>query len=85
MLGAVAVLLGLAFVGWLVWRAAKKRTINAHMVMYGLSCASGIFTLVFFLSMDIDKMIKILVSVILGAALIFLAAYLQRRQLPKAD
>ena len=85
MLGAIAVLLGLVFVGWLVWRAVKKRSINAHMVMYGLSCASGIFTLVFFLSMDIDKMVKILASVILGAALILLAATIQRRQLNKAD
>ena len=85
MLGAIAVLLGIAFVGWLIWRAVKKKAINAHMAMYGLSCASGIFTLVFFFTMDIDKMVKILVSIILGAALIFLAASLQRRQLRKAD
>ena len=85
MLTAVAVILSLAFIGWLIWRAAKRRPIKAHLVMYGLSCASGIFTLAFFLSMDISRMIKILVSIILGAALIFLAAYLQRRQLRKAD
>ena len=85
MVGAIAVLLGLILVGWLVWRAVKKRAINAHMVMYGLSCASGIFALVFFLNMDLDKMIKILVSIVLGAALILLAATIQRRQLNKAD
>ncbi len=85
MLSAIAVLLGIAFVGWLIWQAAKRRPLKAHMVMYGLSSASGIFALVFFLSMDIDKMVKILISIILGAALIFLAAYLQRRQLRKDD
>ena len=85
MLGAVAVLLGLILVGWLVWRAVKRREINAHMVMYGLSCASGVFALIFFLSMDIDKMIKILVSVVLGAVLILVAASVQRRQERKAD
>ena len=85
MLTAVAVILSLALIGWLIWRAAKRRPIKAHMVMYVLSWLAGIFTLSFFLSMDIDRMIKILVSIILGAALIFLAAYLQRRQLPKAD
>ena len=85
MLTAIAVILALAFIGWLIWRAAKRRPIKAHLVMYGLSCASGIFTLAFFLSMDISRMIKILVCIVLGAALIFLAAYLQRRQLRKAD
>jgi len=82
---AVAIILALALIGWLSWRAAKRKPIKAHLVMYGLSCASGIFTLAFFLSMDIDKMIKILVSIILGAVLIFLAAYLQHRQPRKAD
>lgn len=85
MLGAIAVLLALAFIGWLIWRGVKRGPIKAHLVMYGLSCASGIFALAFFLTMDIDKMIKILVSIILGAVLIFLAAYLQRRQLHKAE
>ena len=85
MLAAVAVILSLAFIGWLIWRAAKRRPIKAHMVMYGISCAAGIFTLVFFLSMDIDRMVKILVCIVLGAALIFLAAYLERRRLRKAD
>lgn len=85
MLSAVAVILSLAFIGWIIWRAAKKRPIKAYMVMYGLSCVSGIFAIVFFLSMDMDRMIKILISIILGAVLIFLAAYLQRRQLRKAD
>ena len=53
--------------------------------MYGLSWLAGIFTLAFFLSMDIDTIVKILVSIILGAILIFLAAYLQRRQSSKSQ
>ena len=79
MLIAIAVILSLAFIGWLIWWVARRKQIKAHLVMYGLSCTAGIFTLAFFLSMDIDKMIKILVSIILGAALIFMAAYFQRR------
>ena len=82
---AIAVILSLAFIGWLIWWAVKRKPIKAHLVMYGLSCMAGIFTLAFFLSMDIDRMIKILVCIVLGAVLIFLAAYLQRRQLRKAD
>ena len=85
MLTAIAVILGLVFVGWLVWWGVKRKPIKAHIAMYGLSCATGIFTLAFFLSMDIEKMIKILVCIILGAVLIFLAAYLQHRRLGKAE
>lgn len=80
MLTAIAVLLSLAFIGWLIWRAIKRKSIKAHLVMYGLSCLTGIYTLVFFLTMDILRMIKVLVCIILGAALIVVAAYLQRRQ-----
>jgi hypothetical protein len=79
---AIGILLSLAFIGWLIWWAVKRKPIKAHLVMYGLSWLAGIFTLAFFLSMDIDRMIKILVSIILGAALIFLAAYSQRRRQP---
>ena len=49
------------------------------------SCLAGIFTLAFFLSMDIERIIKILVCIVLGAASISVAAYLQRRQLRKTD
>ena len=82
MLTAIGVILSLAFIGWLIWRAVKRKPIKAHMVMYGLSCLAGIFTLAFFLSMDIDKLFKIVLSMLLGAALIFLAAYLQHRRQP---
>jgi len=80
MLTAIAVILSLAFIGWLIWRAVKRRPIKAHLVMYGISCLSGIFTLAFFLSMDIPRIVKVLVCIILGAVLIFLAAWLQRRR-----
>ena len=84
-MSAIAVILGLAFVGWLIWWGVKRKPIKAHIVMYGLSCVTGIFTLAFFLSMDIDRMIKILVCIILGAVLISVAAYLQHRRVGKAD
>ena len=82
MLIAIGVILSLVFIGWLIWWAVKRRPISAHIVMYALSWLAGVFTLAFFLSMDIDRMIKILASIILGAILIFLAAYLQRRRQP---
>ena len=80
MLIVTAVILSLAFVGWLIWWAVKRKPIKAHLVMYGLSCLAGIFTLAFFLTMDIPRIIKVLVCIILGAVLIFLAAWLQRRR-----
>jgi uncharacterized membrane protein YfcA len=79
MLTAVGIVLSLSFIGWLAWRAAKRRAIKAYMAMYGLSCVAGIFTLAFFLSMDISKMIKILVCIIFGSILIYFAARLQQR------
>jgi len=85
MLIAIGILLSLAFIGWLIWWAVKRKPIKAHVVMYGLSCLAGIFTLAFFLNMDIERIIKILVCIILGAVSIFLAAYFQRRQSQKAE
>jgi len=79
MLTVVGIILSLAFIGWLIWHAVKRRPIKAHMAMYGLSCVAGIFTLAFFLSMDIPRMIKILVCIILGSTLIYVAARLQQR------
>jgi tryptophan-rich sensory protein len=82
MLIALTVLLSLALIGWLIYRAVKRKPIKAHLVLYWLSALSGIFTLAFFLTMDIPRIAKILVCIILGAALIFLAAYSQRRRQP---
>jgi hypothetical protein len=80
MLIAIAVVLSLVFIGWLIWRAVKRKPIKAHLVMYGISCLSGIFTLAFFLNMDITRIIKVLVCIVLGVILVFLAAWLQRRR-----
>ena len=82
MLIAIAVILSLALIGWLIWRAVTRRPIKAHLVMYWLSFLTGISTISFFLSMDILRIIKVLVSIVLGAILIFLAAWLQRRRHP---
>ena len=82
MLTAIAVILSLVLIGWIISRAVKRKTIKAHIVMYLLSCLTGIFTLAFFLTMDIPQIVKVLVCIILGAVLIFLAAWLQRRRQP---
>ncbi len=83
MVTAVAVLASLAFIGWLIYRAVRGKPFKAHNITYGLACVAGIFTLAFFLSMDIPQLIKIVVSILLGMALIVLAAYLQRRQVSR--
>ncbi len=82
MLTAITVLLSLAFIGWLIWWAVTRKPIKAHTLMYLLSTLAGIYALAFFLSMDIPTIIKVLVSILLGATLIFLAAYLQRQKQP---
>ena len=79
---AIAILASLAFLGWLIYRAIKGKPFKAYSVTYGVACVAGIFTLAFFLSMDIPQLVKILVSILLGVALIVLAAYLQRRRQP---
>jgi len=80
---AVAILASLAFIGWLIYRAVKGKPLKAHNITYGISVVTGIFTYAFFLSMDIPQLIKIVVSILLGMALIVLAAYLQRRRASK--
>ncbi len=76
---AVAVIGALAFIGWLIWMGVKKKPIQAHLVSYVLSCIAGVFTFAFFLTMDLSKLVKILASILLGAVLIFIAAYYQTR------
>jgi len=81
-MAAVATLASLAFIGWLIYRAVKGKPFKAHNITYGISVVTGIFTLSFFLSMDIPQLIKIVVSILLGMVLIVVAAYLQRRRQP---
>ena len=82
MLIVVAVLASLAFIGWLIYRAVKQKPVRAHTVTRVLAYVAGIYTFAFFLSMDIPQLVKIVVSILLGALLIVLAAYLQRRRQP---
>ena len=77
---AVAVIASLFFIGWIIYRILKRHSLKAHVVMYGLSCVAGAYTFAFFLSLDIPQLIKILASLLLGVALVILAALLQRRQ-----
>jgi hypothetical protein len=81
-MGAVPVIGSLAFIGWLIWRAVKRKPIKAHLVSYILACIAGVFTFTFFLSMGLPEVVKILVSIILGGVLIFIAAWFQRRVKP---
>ncbi len=85
MLIAVAVLASLGFIGWLIYRTIKQKPVRAYMVTRVLAYVAGLYTFAFFLGMDLPQLIKVLVSILLGAVLIVLAAYLQRRKLPKAD
>ena len=78
----VAILASLGFIGWVIYRAVKGKPIKAHVVSYAVACVTGVFTLAYFLSMDIPQLIKIVVSILLGIALIIVAAYLQRRRQP---
>jgi len=81
----VAVLASLVFIGWLIYRAVKQKPIRAHTVTRVLAYVTVIYTFAFFLSMDIPQLVKIVISILLGAALIVIAAYLQRhRQLSKS-
>ena len=74
----------LGFIGWLIYRAVKGelkvKQIKAHNIAYGISVVTGIFTYIFFLSMDMPQLFKIVASIILGVMLIFAAAYIQRRR-----
>ncbi len=80
MLPAVAVLASLAFIGWLIYRAVRQKPVRAHTISRGLAYVASIYTFAFFLSMDIPQLIKVVISILLGVALIFMAAYLQRRR-----
>ncbi len=80
MLTAVAVLASLLFIGWLIYRAVRRRPVKAHVVCYAVACVTGVYTFAFFLGMDMPQLIKVVVSIILGVVLIFMAAYLQRRR-----
>ncbi len=77
---AVAVLASLGFIGWLIYRTIKQKPVRAYMVTRVLAYVAGLYTFAFFLSMNIPLLIQVLVSILLGAMVIVLAAILQRRR-----
>lgn len=77
---AVAILATLVFIGWLIYRAVRQKTVKAHSVSYGIAIVAGIFTYAYFLSLDFPQLIKILVSIVLGIIFIIFAALYQRRR-----
>ena len=91
MLGIIVTIAIVIFVIWLVYRASTAKNVgkeirevlNPHIIMYGLSCISGVCAFAFFLSMDISKPFKIVVSIIFGMALIFVANWMQKRGVNK--
>ena len=80
MLTAVAVIASLAFIGWLIYRAVRQKTVNAHTITRALAYVTGLYTYAFFLSMNIPLLLQVVVSILLGAVLIVLGASLQRRR-----
>ena len=80
MLTAVAVLASLVFIGWLIFRAVKQKPVKAYIISRALAYVAGVYTFAFFLSMNIPELVKIVVSILLGMALVVLAAFLQRRR-----
>ena len=76
---AVAVLASLAFIGWIIYRAVKEKSVKAHFVSYGVAVVAGVFTYAYFLSLDFPQLIKIVVSILLGIILIVIGALYQRR------
>jgi hypothetical protein len=76
---AVAVLASLAFIGWIIYRAVKEKSVKAHFVSYGVALITGVFAYAYFLSMDFPQLIKIVVSIFLGIMLILVGALYQRR------
>jgi hypothetical protein len=77
---AIAVLATLGFIGWLIYRAVRQKTVKAHFVSYGIAIVAGIFTYAYFLSLDFPQLIKILVSIVLGIIFIVFGALYQRRR-----
>ncbi len=77
---AVAILASIAFIVWLIYRAIRQKSVRAHSVCYGLATLSGVYAFAFFLEMDIHILFKIILSIIVGAALIVFASYIQRRR-----
>jgi hypothetical protein len=79
MIAAIGILATLALIGWLIFRGVRDKSIKAHTVSYAVAVIAGVFTYGYLLSLDYPKLIKIVVSILLGILLIVLAALRQRR------
>jgi hypothetical protein len=75
----VAVLASLAFIGWLIYRVVKDKSVKAHFISYGVAIVAGVFTYAYFLTLDFPQLIKIVASIVLGIILIVVGALYQRR------
>lgn len=76
----IAILASLAFIGWFIARVVRGKSVSAHIISYAVACVAGIYTFAYFLAMDIPQLLKVVVSILFGVALIILAAYFQRRR-----
>lgn len=80
---ALAVILSAGFVGWLVWRAIRGMETKTHLVMYVLCAISGVYAIVFFMTMAVPSVAKVLVAIAIGVFLIWLASRQQRKKQQK--
>jgi len=80
MLPSVAVIASLVVIGWLIYRVVRGKPFKAHTLAYSVAIVAGVFTVAYFLSMNIPQLVKILVAIVVGMALIVLGAYIQRRR-----
>ena len=85
MLPSVAVIASLVVIGWLIYRVVRGKPFKAHTLTYAVAIVAGVFTVAYFLSMNIPQLVKILVSILVGMALIVLGAYIQRRRQEQPD
>jgi len=76
----IAFLAALAFIGWLIARAIKAKSIKAHSIGYGIAVVAGVFTYGYLLSLDFPQLIKVVASIIVGIILIIFGALYQRRK-----
>jgi len=80
MLPSVAVIASLVVIGWLIYWVVRDKPFKAHTLAYAVAIVAGVFTVAYFLSMNIPQLVKILVAIVVGMALIVLSAYIQRRR-----
>ena len=75
---AIAFLATLAFIGWIIVRAIRSKSIKAHSISYGISVVAGVFTYGYLLSLDFPQLFKIVASIVVGIILIIFGALYQR-------